>query len=191
MPQRLPSPAESRVLLALYHKGPLRRVQLVNFEAVPVSSGTVSVLLSLVGKMLIVCRDGPHGVYDLTQAGLDLTEVCVKHDLMVETGYRSDRLSRQIVRPREVHREFVEGDFHEVRREPDVARPVHDSVAPEPQARTEPPSPEPAPLPTPTSPAPAPITPAPITSPVAPKPAAKPARIIVPPPRIYSSVRHK
>ena len=164
MAHRLPSATESRVLLALYHKGPLRRVQLVNLEAIPVGTGpNQHVLLSLVEKTLIACRHGPQGPYELTQAGYNLTEVCVKHDLMVETGYRSDALSREVARGSEVRRDFLEGEFKEVRREPNVAK-------------AEPPA------------GPLLRVPRPVTPPPPPPVKPKPARVAVPPPRIYSSV---
>lgn len=180
MPHRLPGAAESRVLLALYHKGPLTRMQLVNLEAM--SIGAAHALLALVEKTLVIGRHGPQGPYDLTPAGHDLTQLCLKYDLMVETNYRSDSASRQVNRHSEVLRDFLEGDFHEIR---PTSKPAAPKASP-PQSpaqvtlggvlQTDPGSP------------PAPYTEAPVhnASPAPPvKPVAK--RIVVPPPRIYSS----
>lgn len=188
MPQRLPNAPESRVLLALYHKGPLTKTQLVNLEAMSVSS--VGAVHGLVEKTLVGTTD--YKTYQLTAAGHDLCEVCLKYDLLIETHYRSDTLSREVARrsgaPEDLLRDFLEADFSEVRRELRItAETALDLAAPgnsPPQAALiEPPGEAPPPA--------APVS-APITSPIAAKPAAKPvARITLPPPRIYSSAPRK
>lgn len=217
MPHRLPNASESRVLLALYHKGPLNRNQLANLEAI--SMGNAGPIPGLVEKTLVAMTDGK--TYRLTEAGHELCEVCLKYDLMIETNYVPQPLTRQVARRSEVHRGILEVDFHEVRAELGTARAGRGrtiDVLPEPQAALgvieAAPAPPVTPVPisplasgvvhtyvpdtpqvtyadrTDTVPNPNPVA-APIAPPVAPKPVVKPAatRITLPPPRIYSARR--
>jgi hypothetical protein len=188
VPQRLPNAPESRVLLALYHKGPLTRTQLVNLEAIPLAA--YSTLNALLEKTLIALPE--ERTYQLTAAGHDLCEVCLKYDLMIETHYRSDTSFRELarrIRQNEVLEDFLEGDFREVNRasRAPAAAPDDPPEAPPTESLSKAP-PIPA-LPSVTLAAPAPAT----TPPIAPKPPLKPAAhaIPLPPPRIYSSVRRK
>lgn len=159
MPHRLPNASESRVLLALYHKGPLNRNQLANLEAISMG-GNAGPIPGLVEKTLVAMTDGK--TYRLTEAGHELCEVCLKYNLMIETNYVPQPLTRQIARSSEVHRGILEVDFDEVRQELGLARAG--------RGRTIDISPEPA-LPAPQAPvieaapvAPVPIPPAPLAS---------------------------
>lgn len=179
MSQRLPGAPEQRVLLALYHKGPLTRTQLGNLEAMSMSSG--SILHSLLDKALIFAKEGTsQPAYDLTDAGHDLCEVCVRHDLMVETNYAPNVLTQQVARRTRV----LEGEFREVcDHAAEVAAvapraPPAAALEPEPVPVQKTPAPETAPSPPVAQPT---VVPAKLPT------VAKTARIPIPPPRIYSA----
>jgi hypothetical protein len=178
VPQRLPNAPESRVLLALYYKGPLNKTQLSNLEAISLQA--TSALHALVEKTLITLANGK--VYQLTAAGHDLCEVCVKYDLMVETHYRSsDILSREIARQSRAS-EVIEGEFTEIHKA--TAAVSSPAVATEALAREPPPPPA-----APPAPPPPPVKP---VSHATPKPIMRqPLRPVILPPRIYSSLRRK
>jgi hypothetical protein len=192
VPQRLPNAPESRVLLALYHKGPLTKTALINLEAVSMSSH--GHLLSLVEKTLVMTPDDR--TYQLTKAGYDLCELCLRYDLMIETNYRSDPLTRQVARRSEVLQDFLEGDFRVIHHQEgnSVAVTAPQGAPESPAAPPLPPSSSPSPraaAPV-VPPPPIPVTAAPVvTPPVTPKPTARAARAPMIIPRVYSSVPRK
>lgn len=149
---RLPTDAEQRLLLVLYAKGPLSMVQLGNLLAMSPGQHVTRHAQSLAEKGLMTDFALDRGQpLRLTQAGRDLVEVCVRHDLIPNPDAIPIRKSNQWMdasvvsiqrEPPRAHttpeEPYLPWRVHEEARGPGVPATVSAPAAPQPPLNTPP-----------------------------------------------------